>query len=125
MGKKTGKDRPAVIRVKGGSAPPPLAPTRSGARRPKAGPVTIRRVDGSVETVSAKGFRDQHPSSGDDPDAQELAQLRSLAAAFRNSGSGQHLKELRRFGERTGRELEVERALSRISRSGPESAHWR
>ena len=125
MGKRQNKDRPAVLRVKGGTAPPPLARTRSGAPRPKPAPVTIRRADGSVETVSAKDFRNRNGAPSGGPDAEERAELRALLAAYRRSGNNQDLRAVRRFGERTGRETEVERSLTRITRSNPESSRWR
>jgi hypothetical protein len=125
MGKKQSKDRPAVVRVKGGTAPPPLARTRSGAPRPKPAPITIRRADGTVEMMSAAEFRDRNGAPSGGPDAAERAELRKLLAAYRASGNQNDLRALRRFSERTGREAEVERALRRMTRSNPESSQWR
>ena len=74
-----------------------MAKSRSGNPRPKAGPVTIRRLDGSTEVVSAKAFtaRDGQPSWVA-IEREYAAQLRAYRAGTMTQG------QLRAFAAANG-----------------------
>jgi hypothetical protein len=106
-------DGVAVHRVRGGSAPSPLAKTRSGNPRRKPSPVTIRRADGSSETVSAKQFAARHGEpSWVALDRDYHAQLRAYRAGEISHG------QLRAFAVANGLEQRLGAALQRGAGGG-------
>jgi hypothetical protein len=103
----------AVHRVHGGSAPSPLAKTRSGNPRRKTSPVTIRRADGSTEVMSAKEFAARNGApSWVATERQYAARLRAFRAGEITQG------QLRAFAEAHGLEQRLDAALQRGAGGG-------
>lgn len=122
MSKRASRDKTAVYRVKGGSAPPPLAKTRSGNRRPKPSPVTIRYADGTTETLSAKEFA----ARAGRPSWEEIERRFSmLLREYRQSGTKRSYAALRSFAAEHGLEKRLEAKLRHGAAGGPEPASWR
>lgn len=108
--------------VRGGTAPPPLAKTRSGSPRPMPAPITITRRDGKTETISAAQFTKRH---GEPKHIKTQKEYRALLAAYRKSGKPKDLNRLRTFAAANGLEQQLDAALQRGAASGPEAAGWR
>jgi hypothetical protein len=99
--------------VQGGSAPSPLAKTRSGNPRRKASPVTIRRADGSTEVMSAKDFAARHGTPA------WVAANREYSAQLRAFRAGKITQaQLRAFAETHGLEQRLDAALQQGAGGG-------
>jgi hypothetical protein len=123
--------------VRGGAAPQPLAPSRSGRRSsPRAAPITIRHPDGREQVVSPTEFKKNHPAAGsassEKGGSPELRkELRSVLARFRAQGlttkeAGRLAARARQLGGLLGMDAEriddlLRRAASSIplDRAGP------
>lgn len=137
QGSRGASDKTAVHRVHGGSAPAPLAKTRSGrSTTPPVGPVTVRLADGTTKVVPAKSFR-KAKASTEPKRAQggkrknragrvgDEEQYRDLLKLYRASGKAGDLKRLRAVAERLSWQSRLDAALMRMSRNEPPPASWR
>ena len=98
----------AVHRVQGGSAPSPLAKTRSDNPRRKASSVTIRRADGSTDVMWAKEFAARHETPA------WVAANHEYSAQPRVFRAGKITQaQLRAFAETHGLEQRLDAALQR------------